>query len=84
MTQKRTGETAIKVFAPLFSKSGTFSRSPIGVSFCLAFSLRLWLQRKSGGGVCRKEREMIDRLVTLKYNEKNYADRKDPYENEMV
>ena len=53
---RQTGETAIKVFAPLFSKSGTFSRSPIGVSFCLAFSLRLWLQRKSGCGVCERER----------------------------
>ena len=54
---KRNGETAIKVFAPLFSKSGTFPRSPIGVSFSLAFSLRLWLQRKSGWKVCERERE---------------------------
>ncbi len=53
---KQNGETDIKVFAPLFSKSGTFSRSPIGVSFSLAFSLRLWLQRKSGEGVCTRKR----------------------------
>ena len=61
---KQNGGTATKV-SPAFSKAArSRTRSPcrapqsakslIGVSFCLAFSLRLWLQRKSGEGVCRK------------------------------
>ena len=40
-----------------FQKAARSPRSPIGVSFCLAFSLRLWLQRKSGWGVCTREQE---------------------------
>ena len=34
---KQNGETAIKVFAPLFSKSGTFSRSPFAINSFAVF-----------------------------------------------
>ena len=87
---KQTGETAIKVFAPLFSKSGTFPSFSHRRFFCLAFLCAFGFKEKRRRSFAKQNGEFAVKIVhsfsaenqTLK-NSKKVFDRlwKIPVEN---